>query len=414
MLKLPRALRLYRNLSPSFYRVFTAQLLLTFVQTAFLLIFNLLLKKNGYTDLQIGTYTSVQYLGVLLLAFPLGFILRGRRIRPFFLVSGLLTPLISLAVLECVVHRWDGLLYVALFLWGMGFVSFQIGVLPWLLRNTSSHVRTEAIAFLYTNFSMSQLLAGAAIWGLTVGMEWDEYRVLQVISLLGLLSPMLCFSIRENAPEQEAFTLRNAKALFFKGYDWPRIGRVLLPNTFLTIGAGLTMPFMNLFFYVTYGIDSDDYSLLSIATAIAVVIGTLYIARIRRQFGYRIAITLSQVPAVALLAGMALVSLEPEWAFAMPLALAFFLLRQPLMHSAVPMTRELMLLHAGERNREMVSSLVSSIRSGTYVFSAQLFGLMRGNGAGFPLILLTTAVLYGLGVIMYYRLIVSYERGSSE
>lgn len=410
MLNLSRTFRVYRLLSASFYRVFAAHLLLTVIQTAFLLVFNLLLKKKGYSDTEIGAYISMQYLGVLLLSFPLGFVLRGRRIKPFFLASGLLTPLLSLAALECAAHRWDGSLYALLFFWGMGFVSFQIGVLPWLLRNTTPHLRTEAIAFLYTNFSMSQVLAGLFIWGLVTGLGWDEYRVLQAVSVLGLLSPVLCWSVRETAPDQTRMTLRNALPQMRAGYDWKRIARVMIPNTWLTIGAGLTMPFMNLFFFSAYGLDSDGFSLISIFTAVLVIAGTLYIARIRRKYGYKIAITLSQGVAVGLLFGIAFLALAPAWAWAFPLTVTFFMARQPLMHSAVPMTRELMLLQAGDRNREMISALLGSVKSGTYFFSAQVFAILRGLDLGFPYIFMVTATLYGFGVWSYYRLILSFER----
>jgi MFS family permease len=410
MFDLRRTFRLYRLLSASFYRVFAAHLLLTVIQTAFLLIFNLLLKKYGYSDAQIGTYISMQYLGVLLLSFPLGFVLRGRRIRPYFLASGILTPLLSLAALQAAVFHFEIWLYVLLFFWGMGFVSFQIGVLPWLLRNTTSHLRTEAIAFLYTNFSMSQILAGLVIWGLVAGLGWNEYRVLQVISTLGLLSPVLCWRVREVQPDQARMTRANFGYQLLKGYDWGRIARVMIPNTWLTIGAGLTMPFMNLFFFSIYGLDSDAFSLMSLITAVLVVGSTLYIARIRRQFGYRIAITLSQGVAVLLLFGIAVLALEPHWVLAFPLTVLCFMVRQPLMHAAVPMTRELMLLQAGERNREMISALLGSIKSGTYFFSAQVFALLRGLNLDFAYIFLITATFYGMGVYAYYRLIVSFER----
>lgn len=414
MLDLSRIFRLYRLLSASFYRVFTAHLLLAVIQTAFLLIFNLLLKKYGYTDAQIGTYISMQYLGVLLLSFPLGFVLRGRRIRPYFLASGLLTPLLSLAALEAAVQHAEAWLYVLLFFWGMGFVSFQIGVLPWLLRNTTPHLRTEAIAFLYTNFSMSQILAGLAIWGLVAGLGWSEYRVLQALSTLGLLSPVLCWRVREVRPAQGRMTWSNAREQLLRGYDWNRIVRVMIPNTWLTIGAGLTMPFMNLFFFSLYGLDSDAFSLMSLVTAILVVVGTLYIARVRRQYGYRIAITLSQGLAVSLLFGIAILAFKPSWVLAFPLTIICFMVRQPLMHAAVPMTRELMLLQAGERNREMISALLGSIKSGTYFFSAQVFALLRSLNLDFPYIFLVTATFYGFGVYAYYRLIVSFERDENQ
>jgi len=81
------------------------------------------------------------------------------------------------------------------------------------------------------------------------------------------------------------------------------------------------------------------------------------------------------------------------------------------MQSAVPMTRELMMLYVGERNREIVSALLSGIRSGSYFFSGLVFSQLRSFQLPYAYIFLMTAGFYAVGVVAYHRLILAYEGG---
>jgi hypothetical protein len=64
----------------------------------------------------------------------------------------------------------------------------------------------------------------------------------------------------------------------------------------------------------------------------------------------------------------------------------------------------------GERNRELMSSLIASIWSGAYVISARIFQWLRGNDLPYYSVLLITAAMYAVGVVAYYLIIRANRR----
>jgi hypothetical protein len=95
---------------------------------------------------------------------------------------------------------------------------------------------------------------------------------------------------------------------------------------------------------------------------------------------------------------------------ALVLAVICFLLRQPLMNVAGPMTSELVMSYVGKKNQEMVSALTAAIWSGSWFISSLIFKILRQSEWPYVYIFLITAFLYSIGVIWYYRLILDYNR----
>jgi hypothetical protein len=92
------------------------------------------------------------------------------------------------------------------------------------------------------------------------------------------------------------------------------------------------------------------------------------------------------------------------------IAMFCFLLRQPLMNMAGPMTSELVMNYVGKKNQEMVSALTAAIWSGSWFISSVIFKILRQSGIAYVYIFMITAVLYAMGVIWYYALILDYSR----
>ena len=99
-----------------------------------------------------------------------------------------------------------------------------------------------------------------------------------------------------------------------------------------------------------------------------------------------------------------------DLSIAVYIAAFFYLLRQPLMSTAVPMTSEITMKYVGEGNREIVSGLTSAIWSGSAYFSAVGFGILRHLNVEYVNIFLITAVMYIIGVFWYTLLIRDYNK----
>jgi len=98
------------------------------------------------------------------------------------------------------------------------------------------------------------------------------------------------------------------------------------------------------------------------------------------------------------------------FAFAIYIAIGCYLLRQPLMNMAGPMTSELIMNYVGYRNQEIISALSSAIWSGSWFFSSIIFKVLRDAGFAYANVFLITATLYAIGVVWYYFLILDYNK----
>ena len=417
-----KALGIYGRLHPSVFLLFVAELLLNALQAAFVLILNLYLRKLGYDDSQIAAWVSYRYLGALLLSLPLGFWLRGRRVKPWLLASVVGLPLFSFTQLEALRLGLPGAVELSILLWGLSYGILQVVALPYLLRLVNHRWHSEAIALHYSNAFAGFIVAGAVIYGVPLesfralpGGETGllELPILRMFTLLSLVALPLMALLAEGTPTARESRVSLNSALWQQlktAYDWQPLLKALIPTTIIAVGAGLTFPFVNLFFYQVFQVDSTQFGLLGAVSSALVVVGALLVPALKRRYGYRIVITLSQTLAVVFLVILGLTQLAQPAAWALPLAIATYLIRQPLMNIAAPMTSELTLLYAGERNREMVGALTSSIWSGSWFLSARIFQGMRAGELDYWQVFLITAAFYAIGVYAYYRMIVSHER----
>jgi hypothetical protein len=182
----------------------------------------------------------------------------------------------------------------------------------------------------------------------------------------------------------------------------------------IAIGAGLTIPFVNLFFNTVFEVDSDTFSLIGAGTAGIVFMTTLIVPIIRRKFGFRVAILIPQWLAILFLVILATTQLAQAYSWAFYVAIAAFMLRQPFMNMAGPMTSELGMKYVGPRNQELISAISSSIWSASWFISAKIFQVLRQMDLEYYQIFLITAVLYAVGVSFYHLLINDFLRRKPE
>lgn len=396
--------------------VLGAQLLLNLVNGSLMLTFNIYLRKLGHDDGFIAGITAYRFLPVLVLSLPLGIFLRGRRLRGFFLTAAALLPIATWCMLIAAREDNHVLLALATGAWGVGLMTMQVGILPFIIRHATEETRTEAISLSFAAWSLSLLATGVASSCLGAvgsfesgGFVWvfDEPGILRlmVIASLGAL-PLLLMVEERSASDERKLRLWQAR----KEYDWALIARASFPNLLIAVGAGLTIPFINLFFNEVFELDSHQFSLLGGAAGIPVLAGFLVNPYVRRRFGYTTAIVLSQSLAVFFLVIMALTELNQGVPGMLWVAASCYLIRQPLMNMASPITSDLAINYVGKRNRELMSALGASIWSGSWFISAKIFQYLRSSEFPYYQIFLITAALYLTATSCYWLLIRDYDR----
>ena len=177
----------------------------------------------------------------------------------------------------------------------------------------------------------------------------------------------------------------------------------------ISVGAGLTIPFVNLFFNSIFGFDSSDYSMMGSITAMLVFIFSLLVPTLRKKYGYWMTIVVVQSLAIACLVIMSITEIYVSYEYAVYIAVSAYVLRQPLMHMAHPASNELMMNYVGKNNQELISALSSSLWSASWFISAKLFEWLRLLNFKYYEIFLITAFLYIIGVVLYGLIIKEYE-----
>ena len=159
--------------------------------------------------------------------------------------------------------------------------------------------------------------------------------------------------------------------------------------------------------------DKGIFSVVSSIAALLVAWGALLVPLIKKRIGYKLAVPSTQALAVVSLVALATTQYYNQLPIAVCIAVICYLLRQPLMNMAGPMTSEIVMNYVGEKNREIVSSLTSAIWSGSWFLSGLMSQILFANGLQFVNIFLITALIYTIGIIWYSILIRDYEKKTS-
>lgn len=406
-------LRHYMRLPPAVVLLVLSGLLTNLVVAAVMLVWNLHLREMGHDDAFIARATSYRFVGVLLLAVPTGAWLRGRRLKPVMALGALCVPLATFAMLWSAGAGQDRWLFASFLVWGLGLMAVHVAALPFVVRESGAEYRAEALSLNFATWSVSMVsfgllaqllsrLESLSLFGRVLVL--DEGGLLAVSAGVGLLAVPLILLIRESPPVAPAGGGPRPPI------DWPRVLRAVSPNVLISIGAGLTIPFINLFFNGVFGVSAADFSLLGAFTGALVFMAALLNPAIKRQFGYRTAILVSQTLAVVFLVTLASTEVFAGAAWALPVAMACFVLRQPLMNMAAPISTDLTMAYVGDEQREIASAITAGIWSGAWFVSAKIFEWLRAASVPYWQVFLITAVLYGTGILAYGWLIRDHER----
>ncbi len=399
----------YKKLNRSIIHLIAAETCIQLINSAFMLALLVYMEKQGYEDYVSAHFQKYRFLIVLALAIPIGIYIRGRKIKPLFFLSSFLVPASALLILYSLENKIEWLIYLSHISWGTGFVFMQVSVIPFILRHTAPEAQTEAISLSHSTWSMAGIITGVVFFSFQYLMpQWfNEKIVMQIFAVAGFFA--LYFVVRIKVDEENFSVPKNRQRNFFD-YDWGIITVAMIPTTLIATGAGLTVPFIGLFFYKIHGIDTDTFSLLACIALFFVSFSTLLVPQVKKKLGYLIAIPLTQGISILSLLGLA----STEWFsfhyMAPVLAAIFYIARQPLMNMAAPMTSDVTMHYVGEKNREMVSALTASVWSGGWFLSSWCFEYLRIAKFSFAAIFIITAVFYTVGVFAYHLLTVDCNK----
>ncbi len=168
------------------------------------LILNIFLRKLGYLDTEIANFISYRFISILLFSIPFGLIIKGKKLKPFFMAGAIIVPLSGIAILFAANAHISWLIKLFFIIASLGFMLEHVTALPFILRHGDNDTLSESIALNFAVWSLASIVSGLLIkvafsiapkFGLSgIG----EFEILLGFSILSALSILPFLAIKEN------------------------------------------------------------------------------------------------------------------------------------------------------------------------------------------------------------------------
>ena len=352
-------------------------------------LFNLYLVEGGFQEGFVGRMIALNGVGLAIAALPAGWLAERRGRVPCLLLG---SGIYGLAQLARALTLSPGLIAGASFLAGVGQSLTAIAAAPFLSEHSGARERTHLFSF----FFAIELLAGV-MGSLLGGWMPPALRALPVGGRLDLLysyrGTLVAGALLDFLALVPLLRMRGiAEAPFERGGAAadPRERRKILPvvvNAFLIgMGAGLVIPFMNLYFKTRFDCSSDQigsfFAVAQVTTACAMLIGPV-IARRVGKLRTAVGLQFSSLPF--------LVTLGAERR--LPVAVGAFWVRAMLMQASTPLVNTFVMETLPPALRARATSFINLVWNIGWATSATFAGaLIQGFGYAVPFYV--TATLY--------------------
>jgi MFS family permease len=365
----------------------------------FRLLFNFFVLSLGYDEKILGTLITVSSLTALLAALPMGYLANILGRKASLIISG---ALVSLSIFVMVIWPVPPVLYAMNVVSGLGQCLGAVSMAPFLVENSREYERTYLFS-MGSGLQMAMASLGNWIGGYlptwvavsqdvapTSSTAYAGALLLTGIGSSAALIPLMFLNTPRLEPlEQSVF------APFTYAYRHPvQLGKLILPMLITSIGAGLIMPFMNVFFREVYGQPDPVIGTLFAWGSLAMGVGLLIAPPLADRMGKIQLVVITQGLSIPFLI---LLGFSP-WFW---LSAAAYYIRLALMNMSGPVYQTFVMEQVEPSSRAMVASLVSMSWNFGWAFSPMISGWMQVN-YGFGLPFLGTIVLYTISVYLYW------------
>lgn len=382
-------------------RLYLASIILTGAALGiYRLLFNFYVLSLNMDANVVGQLTSTSSMTALILAVPMGYLadILGR--KKAFIIGGLA---VCLAVGGMVIWPFKGMLFVMSILSGAAQSLSAVTMSPFLLENSGPEERTYLFS-LASGAQMTASFVGNSIGGNlpswiaarqgvlpTSSMAYaGALAIVAVVAMVGL-APFLFMKM----PQLK----RSERALFapfaYAAKEPVLLGKLILPMLVTSIGAGLLMPFMNVFFRVVYHQPDPVIGTIMAWGALAMGIGLLIAPPIADRMGKIQLVVVTQGLSIPFLA---LLGFAP-WFWLSGMA---FYVRIALMNMSGPVYQTFVMERVEPGARATVASLVSMANSFGWAFSPSISGWLQVK-YGFGPVFAWVLVLYTISVYLYWK-----------
>ncbi|PKN83684.1 MAG: hypothetical protein CVU46_16345 [Chloroflexi bacterium HGW-Chloroflexi-8] len=405
----------YRNQVSSFQWNARMYLIHTIVFGAALgvrrLLFNFFVLSLGYDEALLGTLITVNNLTALVAALPMGYLADRWGRKKSLIGSGLL---ISLSIVIMVIFPSAGMFVVTNFIMGLGMSLSSVTMGPFLMENSGDKERTYLFSF------SSGLNTAAGFIGNWLGGYLPSWTgaylhvdalssraygaamiAIAAISVLGII-PLIMFKAKSLKASERASI---ASIGYIKDHAW-QFSKLVIPMLITSIGAGLIMPFMNVFFRNVHFRSDSQIGTLFAWGSLAMGIGLLIAPVLADKIGKIQLVVITQGMSIPFLF---LLGFSPWYWMS---ALAYFF-RLALMNMSSPVYQTFVMEEVEPKARATVASLVSMASSFGWAFSPMVSGWIQVE-YGFKPAFTITLIIYVISIYCYWRFFLRGKTGFTK
>jgi MFS family permease len=353
---------------------------------------NLYLDAKGYDHPFIGRTLSSTALGMVVVILALSRLMDRMRSKAFQVAGALC---LAGGLVGVAVAGTKAAVLGASFFSGLGMALLEVSMAPFLARHSEAGERPYLFGVATALSPSAGLLAtlamkaGAAAWGENVASYGN---MLLVGAGATAASIFLLAFIREEpvppeAPEEGRF-------------DWPTAARFCLPELVFGLGAGLTIPFINLYFETRFGLQVGRISGYYAGAQGLMMAAFLSAPVVARRFGAVPTIVAFQLTSIPFFLVLALST-------SLPLAVGAFLLRHACMNMVHPVSSNFAMAVVHPRHRARLNGMKYTTNKVAWVIATGLGGYLiertRFIVDGFATTMFVTMGLYVIGSALYWR-----------
>jgi len=167
--------------------------------------------------------------------------------------------------------------------------------------------------------------------------------------LIGLLSLIPFLMIKASKPSAEENRIELSRRQFKQ--RWRFYGKLMLTNFMIGAGAGLIIPFLNLYFRDRFNLSPDLIGLYYFVVQFSMLFGSLSGPVLARRFGLVRTVVMTQLLSIPFM-------LILSYTYYLPLAFAAFVIRGGLMNLGVPIVTNLGMELAQKKEQGLVNALL--------------------------------------------------------
>jgi MFS family permease len=347
-----------------------------------------------------GELASTSSTTALVLAVPMGYLADTLGRKKSLIISG---AAVCLAIAGMVIWQFKSIIFVMSILMGAAQSLSAVTMSPFLLENSGQEERTYLFS-LASGAQMTASFAGNSIggnlpsWiaarqGLSATSSTAYAGALAIVAGLSVIGLVPFFFMK--LPK----LLKTEQALFaplaYASKQPKKLWKLIAPILITSIGAGLLMPFMNIFFRVAYHQPDPVIGNLLAWGALAMGIGLLIAPPLADRIGKIQMVVITQGLSIPFLA---LLGFAP-WFWLSGVA---YYARIALMNMSGPVYQTFVMERVEPEARATIASLVNMANNFGRAFSPSISGWMQIT-YGFAPVYIGVIVTYTLSVYLYWR-----------